>query len=104
MDNEKPDEEYTDERKSKVQSIVDSFWDIVMQHYDSDDLSEEEMLDTFAAIGIIMGAGMAESFYMNITLPYQLFGVASDMAHQTVYTARYGLDLNELEHARQTSH
>ena len=104
MDKENVDEEYVDERKDKVQQIVDGFWQMVCNEYDADDLSEEEMLDTFAAIGIIAGAGMNEAFYMNITLPYQLFGVLSDMCFQTQYSARYGLDMDELENARQNTH
>lgn len=98
---EKPDEEYIEERKDQVQIIVDSFWEVVCNQYGSEDLSEEEMMDVFGALGIIAGAAMNESFYMNPILPYQLFGILSDFTHQTIYSGRYGLDLHELEEQRQ---
>ena len=103
MDNETEDEtdDYIEERRENAQELLDGFWSLVLNHYDTEDLSEEELMDVFAAIGMIAGAGMEQAFYCNPTLPYQLFGILSDFCHQMVYTSRYGVDLNELEEQRQ---
>jgi hypothetical protein len=95
------DEIDLDERKDRAQELLDGFWALVMSHYDTEDLSEEELLDVFASIGMIMGSGMDMAYSYNPTLPYQLFGVASDFCHQLLYSSRYGLDMNELENQRQ---
>jgi hypothetical protein len=103
MDNGQEDE-FSEDRKDQVQAIVDNFWEMVCREYDSEDLSEEEMMDIMGALGIIIGAGLNEAFYINPSLPYQLQGIVSDFTYQTQYSARYGIDFSELEESRQNTH
>lgn len=104
MDNETVDEEYIVARSDAIEAISQEFWRIIVEQYENDGFSEDDMLEIFAAIGLFSGQLMDQAFYANSTLPYQLFGTLSDIAHRSLYCYRYGINLDELEQAKQTAH
>ena len=103
MDNEDiKDEEILEEyesQKNRVNGLVDIILGSIGNQF-GEDLSEDELMDIFAALGVVTGGLMNEAFYCNNTLPYQLQGILSDFTYQTIYSSRYGLNMQELEDAR----
>jgi len=104
MDNEDDEgEEITEEeiegRKNRVDELVEVILGSIGSQY-GEDLSEDDLMDIFAALGVVTGGCMNEAYYCNVTLPYQLQGIIQDFTFQTMYGARYGIDFNQLERAR----
>jgi len=103
MDNEDiKDEEILEEfesQKNRVNELVDIIIGSIGNQF-GEDLSEDDLMDIFAALGVVTGGLMNEAFYYNFTLPYQLQGILSDFTYQTIYSSRYGLNMQELENAR----
>ena len=91
-------EEY-ESQKNRVNGLVGIILGSIGNQF-GEDLSEDDLMDIFAALGVVTGGLMNESFYHNCTLPYQLQGILSDFTYQTIYSSRYGLDMQELETAR----
>ncbi len=103
MDIEDAEEQMTEEevesQKNRVNGLVDIILGSIGNQF-GEDLSEDDLMDIFAALGVVTGGLMNEAFYCNCTLPYQLQGILSDFTYQTVYSNRYGLNMQELEDAR----
>ncbi len=96
-------EEITEEEIETRRNRIDELRDIILKSIGDqfeDDLNEDDLMDIFAALGVVTGVLMNEAFYCNCTLPYQLQGILSDFTYQTIYSSRYGLDMQELENAR----
>ncbi len=86
-------------QKNRVNELVDTILGSIGNKF-GEDLSEDDLMDVFAALGVVTGGLMNEAFYCNYTLPYQLQGILSDFTYQTIYGNRYGLNMQELETAR----
>ncbi len=103
MDIEDAEEQMTEEevesQKNRVNGLVDIILGSIGNQF-GEDLSEDDLMDIFAALGVVTGGLMNEAFYCNCTLPYQLQGILSDFTYQTIYSSRYGLNMQELEDAR----
>lgn len=96
---EEMSEEEVENRKNRVDELVDIILGSIGNQF-GEDLSEDDLMDIFAALGVVVGGCMNEAFYCNCTLPYQLQGILSDFTYQTIYSNRYGLDMQALENAR----
>lgn len=105
MDKDSVDEDYIAEREDKAHEFAHDMWGLISTHYeDNNGFTEEDMLEVFAGLGLFAGQAMDQAYYANKTLPCQLFGILSDIAHQSMYAYRYGIDLSELEAAKERSH
>jgi len=99
IENEEITEEEIESRKNRVDELVDIMLGAIGSQF-GEDLNEDDLMDIFAALGVVSGGCMNEAFYCNCTLPYQLQGILSDFTYQTIYSSRYGLNMQELEIAR----
>ncbi len=100
IEDEEITEEEIDSQKNRVNGLADIILGSIGNQFGGEDLSEDDLMDIFAALGVVTGGLMNEAFYCNCTLPYQLQGILSDFTYQTIYSSRYGLNMQELEDAR----
>ena len=98
-ENEEPTEEEIESRRGRVDELVEIMLEAIGIQF-GDNLNEDDLMDIFAALGVVSGGCMNEAFYCDVTLPYQLQGILSDFTYQTIYSSRYGLNMQELENAR----
>ncbi len=89
--------------RDDVGELVEDLWVTITNKW-GEDLSEEEMMNLFGALGIVAGMAMVECSMAGPVFPYQLQGMLNDYTYQSYYAGKYGINFQEVEYSVANPH